>query len=378
MASPTSNVYSVSQLTFYVKNLLEGDPVLKGAEVSGEVSNLTYHRSGHVYFSMKDKDAQLNCVMFRMYAQSAPRMAAGDKVIVKGNLSVYAPRGNYQLMVQSVRKQGLGDLYQQFLMLKEKLRKEGLFEQSYKQGLPVFPKKIAVLTSSTGAAIKDILQTLKRRWGIGEVIVIPTVVQGVNGKASIIRSLQQLEDIEGVDVVILARGGGSIEDLWNFNEEDVARAIFACPVPVISGVGHETDVTIADFVSDVRASTPTAAAEQVVPDRASLVATINEYERQLQHSLQYFIDYKRQVLDDYSMRLENAIRQSIQEQRHALTVLEAKLQGMDARRLLDQGYTLTLKDGKILANSEEIVEGDAIETIFSDGRVSSVVDEKKS
>ncbi|MEM7371880.1 MAG: exodeoxyribonuclease VII large subunit [Bacteroidota bacterium] len=377
MAAKTSGLYSVSELTYYVKQLLESDSLLKGVQVSGEVSNLTYHRSGHVYFSLKDQNAQLSCVMFRMFAQSAPKMAAGDKVVVKGNMSVYAPRGNYQLMVQAVRKQGLGDLYQQFLMLKEKLRQEGLFNPERKQALPAFPERIAVLTSPTGAAIKDILQTLQRRWGIGEVIVIPTVVQGVQGAPSIIRGLKQLETIEA-DVAILARGGGSLEDLWNFNEEAVARAVANCSVPLISGVGHETDITIVDYVADVRASTPTAAAEQIVPDRGALVATLNEFERQFQHSLQYFIDFKRQMLDDYSMRLERAVRQSIQEQRHVLTILETKLQGMDSRRLLDQGYTLTLKNGKILSSSEGVKEGDTIETIFSDGRVSSVVDEKQS
>ena len=310
--------------------------------------------------------------MFRSYAQRAPQIAAGDKVILTGNMSLYAPRGNYQLMVHTVRKQGVGDLYQQFLQLKEKLRLEGLFEPSRKRPIPVFPQKIAVLTSPTGAAIRDILRTLQRRWGLGHVIVIPTVVQGANGKNSILQSLEYAAKTEA-EVIILGRGGGSIEDLWNFNEEEVARAVVASPIPIVSGIGHESDFTIVDFVADVRASTPTAAAEQVVPDRMALIASLDEYERQMQHSLQYFIDFKRQVLDDYAGRLQQAVQQAIRHQRHELNLLEAKLQGLDSRKLLSRGYTLTLKDGKIMPSAEGIEAGDAIETIFADGRLESKV-----
>ncbi|MEL6731504.1 MAG: exodeoxyribonuclease VII large subunit, partial [Bacteroidota bacterium] len=297
--SQDPQVYTVGEVTHYIKHLLEDNPQLKGVQVSGEVSNLTYHRSGHVYFSVKDTDAQLSCVMFKGYAQYAPKMKAGDKVVLKGNMTVYAPRGNYQMMVTSVRKQGVGDLYQQFALLKQKLESEGLFDPAYKQAIPILPQKIAVLTSPTGAAIRDILQTIKRRYNRGEVLVLPTVVQGTQGAASIVKNLKLAQDT-GVDVIILGRGGGSLEDLWNFNEETVARAIFGSKIPVVSGVGHETDFTIADFVADVRASTPTAAAETVVPDLAAIIHTVDDYERQLKRGIQYNIDFKRQVLDDYS------------------------------------------------------------------------------
>ncbi|MEO1383200.1 MAG: exodeoxyribonuclease VII large subunit [Bacteroidota bacterium] len=374
--SQDPQVYTVGEVTHYIKHLLEDNPQLKGVQVSGEVSNLTYHRSGHVYFSVKDTDAQLSCVMFKGYAQFAPKMKAGDKVVLKGNMTVYAPRGNYQMMVTSVRKQGVGDLYQQFALLKQKLESEGLFDPAYKQAIPILPQKIAVLTSPTGAAIRDILQTIKRRYNRGEVLVLPTVVQGTQGAASIVKNLKLAQDT-GVDVIILGRGGGSLEDLWNFNEETVARAIFGSKIPVVSGVGHETDFTIADFVADVRASTPTAAAETVVPDLAAIIHTVDDYERQLKRGIQYNIDFKRQVLDDYSFRLQQILTQKLQTERHKLEVLEAELKALDHDRILTQGYTLTLKEGVIQHGMEDIEPGDQIETIFVDGRVESEVKQKK-
>ncbi|MEO0582928.1 MAG: exodeoxyribonuclease VII large subunit [Bacteroidota bacterium] len=369
-------IYTVGEVTHYIKHLLEDNPQLKGVQVSGEVSNLTYHRSGHVYFSVKDTEAQLSCVMFKGYAQYAPKMKAGDKVVLKGNMTVYAPRGNYQMMVTSVRKQGVGDLYQQFALLKQKLESEGLFDSAYKQAIPILPQKIAVLTSPTGAAIRDILQTIKRRYNRGQVLVLPTVVQGTQGAASIVQNLKLAQDT-GVDVIILGRGGGSLEDLWNFNEEAVARAIFGSKIPIVSGVGHETDFTIADFVADVRASTPTAAAETVVPDLAAIIHTIDDYERQLKRGIQYNIDFKRQVLDDYSFRLQQILTQKLQTERHKLEILEAELKALDHDRILTQGYTLTLKEGVIQHGMEGIEPGDQIETIFVDGRVESEVKQKK-
>ncbi|MEZ4775807.1 MAG: exodeoxyribonuclease VII large subunit [Bacteroidia bacterium] len=372
MNTPQPETWSVSEVTAYIKHLLEDDPALHGVNVSGEASNITYHRSGHVYFSVKDKDAQLNCVMFRANAIQSVRIQEGDQIVVTGELTVYAPRGNYQMVVRAVKKAGLGDLFQKFVELKERLQKEGLFDVSRKKPIPFFPETIAVITSPTGAAIKDILQTLERRYNRLKVIVIPTTVQGEQGARSIIKSLQRAQTT-GADVIILARGGGSIEDLWNFNEESVARAVAASSIPVISGVGHESDITIVDFVADVRASTPTAAAERAVPEKAAVLATLDEYERQIRHSLRYFIDFKRQVLDDYGNRLEQAIRQTVRNKRHELDLLQATLRGLDVTDLLQKGYTLTLKDGEIQKDSSNIQPGDRIETVFAKGRVQSEV-----
>ncbi|MEZ4851849.1 MAG: exodeoxyribonuclease VII large subunit [Bacteroidia bacterium] len=363
---------SVSELTHYIKHLLEDHPALQGVQVQGEVSNITYHSSGHVYFSVKDKDAQLSCVMFRTYAQNAIRMTSGDKVIITGELTVYPPRGNYQMMVRGVKKAGMGDLYQQFLELKQKLEAEGLFDPNRKKRIPQFPETIAVITSPTGAAIKDIIRTIERRYNIVKLIIIPTTVQGEQGVNSIVNSLQKAQK-SSADVIILARGGGSIEDLWNFNEEKVARAIYASEIPIISGVGHETDITIADFVADLRASTPTAAAEKAVPEKDALLYTLQEYEARIQQSLQYFIDFKRQVLDDYQNRLLQAYQRFVQQKKHELDLLEAKLKGMDITELLKKGYTLTLKDGVIQNTSDQIQKGDTIETVFTDGRIKSEV-----
>lgn len=376
--STESQVFTVGEITSYLKQLLEAAPLLRGLQVKGEVSNIKYHSSGHVYFSVKDLEAQMSCVMFRSYAAAAPRMSNGDKVIVQGNMTVYPPRGNYQLMVQRVSKEtGKGDLYQQFLQLKEKLQKEGLFDRARKRAIPAFPKRVAVLSSPTSAAIRDVIRTLYRRYDALEVLVVPTVVQGDASLRSIIRSLEAVAE-QDVDTAILARGGGSMEDLWSFNDEQVARAIVACPIPLITGIGHETDFTIADFVADARASTPTAAAERAVPEKAAIFQTLYEYDRQLKRGLQYFIDFKRQVLDDYHYRLEQAVLKAIRDRKHELALLEAKLKGMDVTSLLEQGYTLTLKGGKIQPSRRGIAEGDAIETVFSDGRVSSTVNSTSS
>lgn len=369
----TGQTYSVSEVTYYIKHLLEEDPVLRNLKVSGEVSNITYHRSGHVYFSIKDRDAQLTCVMFRTYAQQSPRMSEGDQVVLTGDMTVYAPRGNYQFMVRKVEKEGLGGLYQKFVELKEKLQKEGLFDQGRKKALPLFPEKIAVITSPTGAAVKDITRTLERRYNRVEVILIPTTVQGEKGAQSIVNSLRLAQGTRA-DVIILGRGGGSIEDLWNFNEESVARAVADSAIPVIAGIGHETDITIVDFVADKRASTPTAAAEAAVPDKMAVLATLEEYQNQIRRNLRYFIDFKRQVLDDYGHRLEQAMFQVIRNKHHELDLLSATLKGLDITDLLSKGYTLTLKEGKIRTSREEIQVGDEITTVFQDGKVSSRVE----
>lgn len=373
MSNTQQTVYAVGEVTRYIKHLLEGDRILANVEVSGEISNLTYHSSGHVYFSIKDAEAQLSCVMFRTYAQQAARMQRGDQVIIGGSISVYPPRGNYQMMVKSVRKAGVGGLFQQFLALKEKLQKEGLFEPIHKKPIPTFPEHIGVLTSPTGAAVRDIMRTIQRRYPHIQVTLFPTVVQGEQGAASILQNLEEAERIRP-DVLILGRGGGSIEDLWNFNEEAVARAIFASSIPVITGIGHETDFTIADFVSDLRASTPTAAAEHAVPESAGVLQLLMDYQEKMEQSLQYFVDFKRQILDDFGHRLQMAMENKVREKRHQLALLEAKLQSADMSSLLEQGYTLTLHEGKILRSRESLAKGDKIETIFKDGRATSSIE----
>ena len=235
----SNKVLGVSQLTAYIKASLEEDPLLQEVEVQGEVANLTYHRSGHVYFTLKDVDSQISAVLFKTYAAKAPKMEVGESIIASGGISVYAPRGNYQLMVRKIRKTGKGDLFEQFIAVRKKLKEEGLFDAAHKLPLPSYPMRIAVLTSPTGAAVRDIIRTLSRRFPGLYVQLYPTTVQGTLGAKSIINSLTLVQS-SGAEVIILGRGGGSMEDLWNFNEESVARAIHASQIPVITGIGHET------------------------------------------------------------------------------------------------------------------------------------------
>jgi len=372
IAPVAKNAYSVTECTLYIKALLETDTVLSNVRVSGELSNVTYHGSGHVYFTLKDADAQISCAMFKSAAMRAPRLQSGERVTLTGNISVYAPRGNYQLIVSAAEKEGVGDLYRRFMELKEKLGREGLFDADRKRELPVLPKKIAVVTSPTGAAVRDIVRTLGRRFPHLEVIIVPTVVQGAEGAASIVASLGKAAALMP-DVIIVARGGGSIEDLWCFNEEIVVRAVAACPVPVVAGVGHETDTTLVDFVADIRASTPTAAAELSVPNAEGIRTVLGGWGVQLNRSLQHYIDFKRQVLDDYGRRLQDGVAQHIRQKRHEISLLSAQLEGMDRTRILRQGYTLTLREGKLLASKQDVAAGEKIETVFADGRVASVV-----
>ena len=375
MAESThQEVVEVGELTHYIKHVLEGDVHLQGIQVQGEVANLTYHRSGHVYFTLKDEHAQVAAVMFKMYAQAATRLEVGDEIIAKGDITVYVPRGNYQLLVKKVRKAGTGDLFQQFVALREKLKAEGLFDPDHKKPIPSLPRELVVITSPTGAAVRDIVRTISRRYPVVSVKILPATVQGEGGAASIVKALKMAQSIKP-DVIILGRGGGSLEDLWNFNEEHVARAIYDSPIPIITGIGHESDFTIADFVADFRASTPTAAAEKAVPELASLTYTLNTFQEQFQSSLQHFLDVRRQILDDYTHRYIQAGREHLTRQRHTLALLSKELEGLDMRNILERGYTLTLKNGIAIESIRDVLPGDIIETILAEGKVVSKIQE---
>ncbi|MEM9720115.1 MAG: exodeoxyribonuclease VII large subunit [Bacteroidota bacterium] len=373
----TQNILEVSQLTAYIKATLEDDPILQEVEVQGEVANLTYHRSGHVYFTLKDAGAQISSVLFKTYALRSEKMEVGEQIIATGSISVYAPRGNYQLMVRKVRKTGKGDLFEQFIKIRNRLREEGLFDPHRKRSIPPYPSKIAVITSPTGAAIRDIIRTLSRRFPGLHIQLYPTTVQGHGGEESIVNSLH-LAQSSAAEVIILGRGGGSMEDLWNFNEESVARAIADSQIPVITGIGHESDFTIADFVADFRASTPTAAAERAVPDQQALKEKLVALKSQIHHTLQHALDIKRQILDDYSHRIASAGRERLNHYRHTLELLSTQLEGLDTQRILQRGYTITLKEGKILKSGMDLSQADQLETVFADSRIVSRVEEVKT
>ena len=283
---------SVKQLNSYVRSLLEGDSRLSFISVCGEISNFKNHySSGHLYFSLKDNDAVIKCVMFRSSAVALKFTPAdGDKVICTGRVSVYERDGQYQFYVDSIVQNGQGDLGEQFRRIKEMLEKEGLFAPEYKRPLPKFPKSVAVVTSDTGAALQDIINIISRRFPLCEVLVSPALVQGSGAAESLINALQKVYNLGSADVIIIGRGGGSAEDLWEFNSEKLARVIYESPIPVISAVGHETDFTICDFVSDLRAPTPSAAAEIAVPDIADLFDAIDNIQARLKNGLLSYVN----------------------------------------------------------------------------------------
>ena len=316
-------VLTVGQLTRKIKSLLETHPPFTQILVRGEVSNLTRHSSGHYYFTLKDDTAQIQAVMFRQHVQTSryPHVKAGDQVQITGTLNVYPQRGNYQLLVYELEATGQGHLFAQFLKLKTQLESEGLFDTARKRNIPRFPACVGVITSPTGSVIRDIMHTIERRYPHLKILILPAAVQGVEALPSLLLAFKAAERLPQLDAIILARGGGSLEDLWSFNEETLARAIFACSKPVISAIGHETDFTIADFVADVRAPTPTAAAELVTRDRADLRDELRGLNRQFYQLLYNRLLNEQQLLDELQTALVRFTHLHLKQQR---TTLQSK------------------------------------------------------
>lgn len=291
---------SVSALTKYIKYKFDQDPHLQSVLIKGELSNFKKHSSGHLYFNVKDKESVISAMMFKGNASKLGfEPKEGDEVLIEARVSVYERRGNYQIYVNKMQIDGIGNLYQKLELLKKKLKKEGYFDQSNKKLIPKYPKKIAVLTASTGAAIRDIHSTINNRYPLVEQIQISTLVQGTQARQDIIEKIQYADSLD-VDTIIVGRGGGSIEDLWNFNEEDVVKTIFNCQTPIISAVGHETDFTLSDFVADVRAATPTQAAVIATPDQYELLQQIKQYEYTLSRYIKQYIEHQKKQLNHIS------------------------------------------------------------------------------
>ena len=299
MLNPSVNVISVSQLSFYLKNVLDNDVVLNNLLVKGEISNLKYHPSGHIYFSLKDQDSVVKCVMFSSYASKLKViLKEGEKIVVNGSLSLYPASGSYQIYVKGLEKDGIGNLYLEFEKLKKELEQKGLFSPFHKKELKEYPFTIGVISGKTGAGLRDILTIIKRRWPIAQIIVFPCLVQGNGASESIIKALDEASGFD-LDLTILARGGGSQEDLWCFNDEKLAYAIYNYKTPIITGIGHEIDFTIADFVSDCRAPTPSGAAEIATPDIEEVKTLIKGYKEIIKHSSKKLVMDKRNLLLDY-------------------------------------------------------------------------------
>jgi exodeoxyribonuclease VII large subunit len=376
MFYPSVDLLTVSDLTYRIKEILEYEPELQEVSLQGEVSNCTFHSSGHAYFTLKDEYSQISCVMFRgsITGKTKEILKHGARIVVKGNVTVYQQRGNYQLLVQEVQAYGVGNLYQQFLMLKDKLQMEGLFDESNKKEIPAYPTAIGLITSPTGAVIKDILHTLQRRYPCVNLILSPATVQGEQGASSVIAALQLLCKQPAIDLIIIARGGGSIEDLWCFNDESLAKAVYACTIPVISAIGHETDFTILDFVADLRAATPTAAAEHAVPDKAELINYLVQMRASIRTAVQYNLYNRAQQLDDMAEKTSMQWNYLLAQKKNELAVLAATLQQYNPNAYLDRGFSLTLKDGKLVKSVTEVASGDTLEIVLKDGTIRTVVE----
>lgn len=394
-------VLSVGELNEYVRRTLAADPMLSHTRLKGEISNFKRHTSGHWYFSLKDDTARINCVMFRqnnMSVRLVPR--DGLQVVLTGSVSLYPRDGAYQFYAEAMKEDGLGDLFLRFEQLKLKLQKEGLFDASRKRPLPLLPDKVGIVTSRTGAVIRDICHVSWRRHPGMNLVLFPALVQGEGAAEDIARGIDALGRTPGISVIIVGRGGGSMEDLWAFNEEIVARAIAACPVPVVSAVGHETDFTIADFVADVRASTPSAAAEMTVPVLGDLAFTVEELKRRLLGGADKTLLQSRQRVlaavnrlqtlhpraqlleavsraDLLTARLKNAAKASLALRESRYNAAQAKLSALGPMQVLKRGYALALKDGAPVTGVNAVVPGDRLRVIFSDGQVLSDVLETK-
>ena len=392
-----NNIYSVGQVNSYVRNMFTQDYFLQKLQVKGEVSNCKYHTSGHIYFSLKDETGTLSCVMFAGQRKGlAFRMKDGDQVVVAGTIDVYQRDGRYQMYAREITLEGAGDLYRRFLLLKQELEEMGMFAQEYKQEIPRFVKRLGVVTAPTGAAVQDIRNISLRRNPYLQIVLYPALVQGEGAPESIMKGIRILDGLD-LDVIIVGRGGGSIEDLWAFNDERVARAIFECQTPVISAVGHETDFTIADFVADLRAPTPSAAAELAVFDYKSIVDAVDSGRERLHRAMWGKTDLCRMMLSRYQEKLqyvspENRLRenqqylaglqeripkafaQKIEDHRNRLSLYLERFTGLSPLRKLNGGYSYVAdENGHTVTSVTQVQEGDRLSVSVTDGNLETIV-----
>lgn len=392
-------VITVSQLNRYVKSLLEGDRNLAAVYIGGEISNLTNHyKSGHLYLSLKDEGALVRAVMFRTFAEKLRfRPEDGMKVIVKARVSLYEKDGSYQLYIEEMQPAGVGALQVAFEQMKKRLAAEGLFDESRKRPLPHYPSRVGVITSPTGAAVRDIINVLGRRYPLAKIILAPVLVQGDGAPPQLIKALRFLNETRAADVIILGRGGGSIEELWAFNDENVARAVAASRIPVISAVGHETDFTICDFVADLRAPTPSAAAELAVPDQHQLLlhlAQMQEITRQAaqsslaaaRHRLDvttsrrclktplYYVEEQSMRLDYLTQKFVHAVQTGLHESDRKLAAYGAKLDALSPLKVLSRGYSLSYHGEQVVKSVNDVRSGDRLDLQLSDGKIRCTVD----
>lgn len=392
---------TVTLVNSYVKKILDNDIILNNLKIKGEISNLKKHSSGHLYFSLKDESSKINCVMFKDYAELLDiNMEDGLRVEIKGKIKVYQKEGSYQLYCEEIKKQGVGELYLAFLNLKETLEKEGLFRLEHKKPLPLYPKKVGVITSPTGAAIKDVINVAKRRNPYIDIIIYPALVQGTGASNNVMEGIEYLEKGAKVDVIIIARGGGSIEELWSFNDETLARRIYDSKIPIVTGVGHETDYTIVDFVSDLRAPTPSSAAEIVFKSYSEIKKEIDYNYNKLQKSMQDDLLKKKNevnllkntiefnspmiyILNEHKKikiindRLNIGIKKKVNEEKSKLSYMMDLLNSRNPLNILNKGYTL-IKDesGNMVKDSKSLSGEQLVEIKFRDGSLKAKIESK--
>lgn len=395
----SAGILTVSQINFYIKTLIEGEPALKTVFVSGEISGFTRHyKSGHLYFSLKDERSVLKTVMF---SSSASRLRFeprdGMKVIIRGRISLYEPSGQYQLYAEDMQPDGVGALALAYEQLRGRLEKEGLFKSEHKKPLPAFPFKVGVITSGTGAARRDIENILSRRWPSAEIVLYPVAVQGQGAAQQLTKAVEYVDSHCSADVIIIGRGGGSAEDLWAFNDEALARAIYNCKTPVISAVGHETDFTICDFVADMRAPTPSAAAELAVPDQDEIYGRLSqnrynldrliesklksEYERLeliksgVLFSPEQYIESRSLAADSCVKRFRSAAENYVLKKENEIKTAAAALNHLSPLSTLSRGYALPSKDGKVIFSSSQVNIGDKINLRLNEGSLNCTVED---
>ena len=391
MQTERDNILTVGDLNRYVKMLMDNDALLSAVSVQGEISNLKYHSSGHLYFTLKDGESEIAAVMFRSAAMNLNMTARdGMQVVAFGRVSVYEKSGKYQLYVSAMIDNGIGALQLEYERLKKKLEAEGLFDKERKRALSKFPKCIGIITSPTGAAVRDIINVTGRRWHYSKILLYPSLVQGDQAPESLCMGLEYFNATQACDVIIIGRGGGSIEDLWAFNDERVVRAVAASNIPVISAVGHETDFTLCDFVADMRAPTPSAAAEIAVPDKDEICLRLDELTGRIEslttktlsanrnRFLELFktlelsspkgrLAVERSELKLKTERMERLVKDIVDKQRKRMSVSVAKLNAMSPLSVLSRGYSYTQKDGAVVSSTDQIAVGDSVKIRFSDG-----------
>lgn len=391
-----ANIYTVEQVNTYIKNMFQQDFFLKKVCVKGEVSNCKYHSSGHIYFTLKDASSVLACVMFAGKRKGlAFRLCEGQKVNVKGSIEIYERDGKYQLYASEITLDGSGELYLRYESLKRELEEMGMFAQEYKQPLPYYSKKVGIVTAPTGAAVRDIIQISSRRNPYVQLYLYPAQVQGEGAAESVVEGIERLDDF-GVDVIIVGRGGGSIEDLWAFNEEIVARAIFECKTPIISAVGHETDVTIADYVADLRAPTPSAAAELAVREFSEISGNLQVMRERFLDAMERQLEGKRQLLAQWELhlklfhpdnrlkeqrmfllrqeeRLQAAIQHIMERQRHRLQLYIERINGLSPAKKLNQGYAFVEHEQKAVSSIHDVKEKEIVAIHVTDGEIRAEV-----